>query len=81
MVRCGNRVLILAQSATGVHPLSEISEPDEVRHLTAACLGNSKKSFDSALQSIEREKADGGFLGNQIDPPTPRASKRLFATT
>ena len=44
MVRCGHRILVMAQTATGVHPLSEITDSDEVHQLTAACLGDSKKS-------------------------------------
>ena len=80
MVRCGHRVLVMAQTATSIHPLTEVTDPDEVRELTAACLGNSKQTFDSTLQSLEREKTDEGFVGSQAEPPTPRSRGRLFAT-
>jgi flagellar biogenesis protein FliO len=80
MVRCGKRILVMAQTATGVHPLSEITDPEEVLELTAACLGDAKQSFASTLQSIEKEKVDTGFVAAQASPPTPRPRRRLFAS-
>ena len=80
MVRCGNRILVLAQNAQGVQPITEITAPDEVRELTAACLGNSKQAFASTLHSIEQERTDEGFLGEPTSQRTPRARGKLFAT-
>lgn len=81
LLRCGNRILVLAQTATGVQPLAEITDPEEVRHLTATCLGDAGRSFVSTLRSIEQEPVDPGFTG-AVDPPPPAARKRsrLFAT-
>ena len=79
MLRCGDRILVMAQTATGVHPLTEITDPDEVRRLAAACLGDSKTNFASTIQSVEREAADAGFLGTD-DSPAPPTRGRLFAT-
>ncbi|MGB7328103.1 MAG: flagellar biosynthetic protein FliO [Rubripirellula sp.] len=87
MVRCGGRILVLSQTATEVRPLSEITDPEEVQRLTAACLGDSKRNFASTLQSIEKEPAKPGFAS---EPPqtfhapadeTPRSRGRLFSTT
>lgn len=82
MLRCGNRILVVAQTASGLHPLSEITDPDEVRELTATCLGDSKRSFDSTLQSIEKEKAERGFAtpDTQARSAEARSTGRLFAT-
>jgi flagellar biogenesis protein FliO len=83
MLRCGNRILVVAQTASGLHPLSEITDPEEVRELTAACLGDSKHKFNSTLQSVEAEKTNSGFVDANAGTPATRARSRgsLFATT
>ncbi len=84
MLRCGNRILIVAQTGSGVHSLGEIVQPEEVRRLTAACLGNSKEDFAETLNEIEQERAPRGFAGsananaNANAPSQPRRS--LFAS-
>ena len=45
LLRCGNRILVLAQTQHGVQSLAEITDPEEVRALTASCLGEAKHSF------------------------------------
>jgi len=80
MLRCGNRILVLAQNAQGVQPIAEITSPAEVQQLTAACLGDSKQAFAATLQSIEQEQTEAGFLESQAKPPTPRARGQLFAS-
>ncbi|TWU57437.1 FliO/MopB family protein [Rubripirellula reticaptiva] len=86
MIRCGSRILVLSQTATEVRQLSEITDPEEVRRLTAACLGDSKRNFASTLQSIEKEPATPGFTSEpqSFQTPaaeTPRSRGRLFSTT
>ena len=83
MLRCGTRILVVAQTATGLHPLSEITDPDEVRQLTAACIGDSRHTFDSTLKSIEKETANSGFVEASAEKPSAgaRSRGRLFATT
>lgn len=66
LIRVGSKLLVVAQSASGIVPLSEITDSDEVRRLTAMCQGNSKQEFASTLQSIEQEPAVGF-----VDPPNP----------
>lgn len=80
MIRCGNRILVLSQNSQGIQPISEITSPEEVRQLTAACVGDSKKAFVATLQSIEQERAQQGFVGGQPEVPTPRSRGRLFAS-
>lgn len=79
MLRCGNRIFVVSQSPTGVQPIGEITNPDEVRELTASCLGDSKQAFASTLASIEKEPPAKGFAGTGPEP-TPRSRGRLFAT-
>ncbi|GAA5506647.1 FliO/MopB family protein [Novipirellula caenicola] len=81
MIRCGNRIIVVAQTATGIHPLSEITDPNEVLQLTASCIGESKRNFASTLREFEKEPAEKGFVGTPIEtPPTPRSRGRLFAS-
>jgi len=79
MFRCGNRIVVIAQGPSGVQPVTEITAPDEVRALTAACLGNSKKAFAATLKSIEQERTAPGFVGHAAAQPSPRSRGRLFA--
>ena len=80
LLRCGQRILIIARTNNGVHPLGEITSTEEVNQLTAACLGDSKQAFQTALQSIESEPTDAGYLGNPKNQPTARSRGQLFAT-
>ncbi len=76
IVRCGRTVMIVSQSATGIQSLATITDEAEVRHLEAACLGESAASFQATLSEIEREQAGRGFLGEGIAQPNAR--KKLF---
>jgi len=77
IVRCGRTVMIVSQSASGLHSLATITDEAEVRHLEAVCLGESAASFQAALGEIEREPSGRGFLGEGISQPNAR--KKLFA--
>ena len=77
MLRCGGRIIVLAQTPTEVRAISEITDPEEVRHLTATCLGDSKREFAIALKSMETERIAPGFAA---ELETPRQRGRLFAT-
>ncbi|HBJ34722.1 MAG TPA: hypothetical protein DDZ51_08155 [Planctomycetaceae bacterium] len=76
IVRCGRTVMIVSQSASGIQSLATITDEAEVRHLEAACLGESSASFQATLGEIEREPAGRGFLGDGIAQPNAR--KKLF---
>jgi len=76
IIRCGRSVIVVSQSASGIQSLATITDEAEVRHLEAACLGESTASFQAALSEIEREPAGRGFLGEGIAQPNAR--KKLF---
>ncbi len=76
LVRCGRTVIVVSQSASGLHSLATITDEAEVRHLEAVCLGESAASFQAALGEIEREPIGRGFLGEGIAQPNAR--KKLF---
>ncbi|QDT08620.1 FliO/MopB family protein [Planctomycetes bacterium K23_9] len=65
LLRCGSRIIVMAQTATGVHPLSEITEPIEVQRLTAMCNGESvsaiEPTFAEALRNANRQPATMAF--------------------
>lgn len=80
LLRCGNRILVLARTQAGVQAISEITDPNEVRHLTALCQGNSKHEFASTLQAIEKEPTAEGYIGESAQRAAARPRGRLFAT-
>ena len=80
LLRCGQRILIIARTNNGVHPLGEITNKEEVNHLIATCTGDSKEEFHSALSALESEPAGSGYVGSQPDPSTARSHGRLFAS-
>ncbi len=70
MLRCGSRIVVAAQTASGIQPLCEITDPREVHELTVACTGQSQTSFAETLKAAEQKQAH-----------TPgRRAGRLFAT-
>jgi flagellar biogenesis protein FliO len=80
MLRCGNRILVVAQSSDTARTLCEITDPEEVRQLTAACTGTSGKDFSSALRSMEREPLSDGYAGSGTEPRRATQRRRLFAS-
>jgi flagellar biogenesis protein FliO len=78
LLRCGGRVIVVAQTQSGFHPLTEITDPDEVRRTLAACRGESRAGFAETLASMEREPSTPGFIGEP--PAKPMSRGRLFAT-
>ena len=67
LVRIGNKLLLVAISPGGVEPLTEITEPTEVEHLTALCRrgqpGSLTAAFRQALTQLGSEPAPRGFVG------------------
>jgi flagellar biosynthetic protein FliO len=69
LLRCGNRIIVMAQTASGVHPLSEISDPAEVQRLTSMCNGEtvspasleSEPTFAEALRQANRRGKQPAF--------------------
>ncbi len=56
LLRCGERVIVMAQTASGVHPLSEITDPAEVRRLTTALTGAATPTFAETLRETEPQR-------------------------
>jgi flagellar biogenesis protein FliO len=73
LLKVGNKLLLVAQSATGIETLTEITDPAEVEHLTALCRrgqgGNSSAAFRQVLNQIAAEPAPPGFLGQPSRQP------------
>jgi len=83
LLRCGSKVLVVSQTASGMTPLAELTDPDEVQAVTAACTGSSKLEFMDTLRKFESQPAAAGFAGEPNARPvtgSPRRSGRLFAT-
>lgn len=83
LVKCGRRLLVLSQTASGVTPISEITHPDEVRELIASCSAEARAVFEKTLREIELEPARGFTdpAGDSLTRPgNGRSSGRLFAT-
>ena len=83
LVKCGRRILVLSQTASGITPITEVTHPDEVRELVASCSAEAREVFQKTLREIELEPASG-FTAADEDRPTPRQpsrkGSRLFAT-
>ncbi len=77
LVRCGQSVFVVGLHASGMQRLGEITGDEEVRTLEAICSGEAKASFQSALDEMQREPIQRGFIGDGVQPP-PR--RRLFGS-
>ncbi|WP_037247164.1 flagellar biosynthetic protein FliO [Rhodopirellula baltica] len=81
LVKCGRRVLVLSQTSTGVTPISEVTDPDEVRELIASCSGEARAVFEQTMRQIEREPVASGFVERPAaSEPAPSKPRRLFAS-
>lgn len=70
LIRCGERVLVVAQNPAGLQAISEIGDPDEAARLVARCRGDREADFAGTLRSIGRERAASGF----VTPSVPESS-------
>lgn len=61
LIRCGNKVILVAVSPEHAEPLAEITEPDEVDRLTGLCRralpGSASLAFQRAFRDLERSSA------------------------
>lgn len=66
LLRIGNKLVLVAVSADGIHPLTEVIDPLEVDRLTAVCSSGKghgpAAEFQQVLAQLAREPARG-FLG------------------
>lgn len=77
LVRCGQSLLVLGISATGMQRLAEITDPDQVRNLEAICLGESPGGFAAALSGQPLGPASHRFGSEQAAETLER--KKLFS--
>ncbi len=80
LVKCGRRILVLSQTASGITPITEVTHPDEVRELIANCSAEAREAFQRTLREIELEPARGFTDPSAAPPQSARQSGRLFAT-
>ncbi|MFG0268082.1 MAG: flagellar biosynthetic protein FliO [Rhodopirellula sp. JB055] len=80
LVKCGRRVLVLSQTASGVTPISEVTDPDEVRELIASCSSEARAVFEQTMRQIESEPVASGFVERPAVSPPPAKPRRLFAS-
>jgi flagellar protein FliO/FliZ len=61
LLRCGNKLLLIAATVAGVEPLAEIVDPDEVEHLTELCRKSRPSQPAASLAQMfrKKEKLDG----------------------
>ena len=69
LVRVGGRILVLGVAADGLTPLSEITEPDEVATLTAACRGTAPEDRAGTSASRESFRVRFGRTAEDGEPP------------
>jgi len=67
LVKCGNRVLLLAMTPGGVSTLAEYTDPSEVNDLLASTSGDAKAAFSHALHDAGDGQPATGF----VDPQQP----------
>lgn len=77
LVRVGNKLLLLCVTPQGAETLTEIVDPAQVEQLAAACErqrpGSISATFKQVLAQVGQERAEGGFLGDNV--PSPRGLK------
>lgn len=71
LVRVGHKLVLIAVTPDGAETLTEITDPDEVSRLVAACDASggrgSTAEFDALLRQMEGERTRPGFLGGHDD--------------
>ncbi|TWU00319.1 Flagellar biosynthesis protein, FliO [Botrimarina colliarenosi] len=69
LVRIGQKLVLIAVSPDGMETLTEITDPEEVARLVAACDAQSGRGstaeFDAFLRQMEGERTRPGFLDDR----------------
>ena len=77
LIRCGNKLLLVCLSATGMETLTEITDTAEVERLASLCRqahpSSATATFQHVLDQLSRQPAPKGFLGD------PASEDRLLA--
>lgn len=90
LVRVGSKLVLVAITPEGAETLTEITDPDEVASLTAACDAKrgsgSTAEFDRLLQQMSGQRSTPGFLDRAADAADetafdPRSLAAAYANT
>lgn len=90
LVRVGSKLVLVAITPEGAETLTEITDPDEVARLIAACDAKrgdgSAAEFDQLLQQMSGERATPGFLDRAANEDVeasfdPRSLAAAYANT
>lgn len=85
LVRLGDKLVLIANTPTGVQTLTEVTDRAEVERLAAACeaaRGNSSTgTFRQVLSQLGTEPAANGFFGRGEAASGPTASRARQPTT
>jgi flagellar protein FliO/FliZ len=76
LLRVGNKLVLVAMSADGAQPLTEVTDPLEVDRIAGLCMSGkptgSSAEFQQVLAQLSKEPARG-FLGREASPSRRRA--------
>jgi flagellar biogenesis protein FliO len=74
LLRVGNKLVLVAQTASGPTTITEVTDPAEVDRLVGLCQQydphSTTKAFEQVFQQLTSESTAGGFLGNEGLPPS-----------
>ena len=81
LVRLGSKLLLLINGPSGTQPIGEVTEPEEVKRLTALCTGRSYQSTqqESALQEFASQVRAGSYTAQTTPFVAPMMQPQMFA--
>lgn len=69
LIRCGSKLLLVSVSPTGIETLTEITDADEVSHITGLCRqsqpGSATAAFRHVFQQFAGARTPGGFVSRR----------------
>ena len=78
LLQVGNKLVLVAITADGITPITEVTDPNEVTRLLGICLRHQKQSssaeFQQVLQKLSQEQAEG-FLGKEATSTYSQVSR------
>ena len=83
LVRLGNKLLLILNSPEGTHPIGEVTDAEEVEHITRVCSGNGfqgQVERKHALQNIVGQVQNGAFIPQSPPLVTPYVQPQVVAT-
>ena len=84
LLRLGNRLILVSVTLDGVHPITEITDPDEVVQLLGLCRrldpNSSTQNFKKMYDAVAAEPPTGGYFGADVDT-RPRSKSKATPRT